>query len=524
MLQKSIFLIIFILMGVCIINAQVQQLINYQSVLTDAAGKPINGSRSIQFFIYDLATGGTVIWDETQTVPITDGLFNVMLGSSKPISYTVFNGSDRYLSLKVGTDPEMTPRKRLVSVGYSFRAYDADKVDGKDAAAFVQKVDGVGPANDGNIDLVAGTNVTITPDIPNHKITISGGGGGDNLGNHTAIQNIKLNGNWLSGDGGNEGIFVNNVGNVGIGTKTQETFLEISGAPANLRGQLKITDPAGDDPFISFYAGTAYKSAIGYSNGVARWSTNDGSNLCISGGNVGIDTQQPGAKLHVNGGIRARGGSPGAYGVNNNGYAFTGNNGDDDSGMFSSADGQLEFYTNNIERIRIKSNGNIGIGTLLPQEKLHVNGNLMCSVLKITGGSDIAEPFDINNAGHIEAGMVMTIDPENPGKLKISDKAYDRCVAGIISGAGDIAPGMIMGQTGTVANGEYPVALSGRVYCWANATNGSIQPGDLLTTSETPGHAMKVSDFSRAQGAILGKAMSSLKEERGLILVLVTLQ
>lgn len=227
MLQKSILAIALLLMSVCIINAQVPQLINYQGVLSDATGNKINGSRSIQFSIYNSATGGTAIWTETQTVVVTDGLFSVLLGSVTLIPYAVFNGSDKYLSLKVGTDPEMIPRKRLVSVGYSFRAYDADKVDGKDAAAFVQKMDGVSPASDGNIDLIAGANVTITPDIPNHKITISGGGGGDNLGNHTATQNIKLNGNWLSGDGGNEGVFVDNSGNIGIGTKTPGTKLEI---------------------------------------------------------------------------------------------------------------------------------------------------------------------------------------------------------------------------------------------------------------------------------------------------------
>jgi hypothetical protein len=120
--------------------------------------------------------------------------------------------------------------------------------------------------------------------------------------------------------------------------------------------------------------------------------------------------------------------------------------------------------------------------------------------------------------------MVLTIDSEHPGKLKISEKAYDRKVAGIISGAGSIEPGMLMGQTGQETDGEYPVALTGRVYCWADASSGSIQPGDLLTTSETPGHAMRVTDYTKAQGAILGKAMSALDEGKGLVLVLVTLQ
>jgi len=68
------------------------------------------------------------------------------------------------------------------------------------------------------------------------------------------------------------------------------------------------------------------------------------------------------------------------------------------------------------------------------------------------------------------------------------------------------------------------VALSGRVYCWADASHGPIQPGDLLTTSDTPGHVMAVTDYEKAQGATIGKAMTGLTEGRGFILVLVALQ
>src|SRR5262249_28040798 len=147
------------------------------------------------------------------------------------------------------------------------------------------------------------------------------------------------------------------------------------------------------------------------------------------------------------------------------------------------------------------------------------------SVLQITGGSDLSEQFDVEApGGKPQPGMVVCIDPEKPGQLVVSAKAYDRTVAGIVSGAGGVNPGMLMGHHGTVADGKHPVALTGRVYCLADATDGPIQPGDLLTTSATPGHAMKVSDPPRAQGAILGKAMGSLQDGKGLVLVLVTLQ
>ena len=172
-----------------------------------------------------------------------------------------------------------------------------------------------------------------------------------------------------------------------------------------------------------------------------------------------------------------------------------------------------------------QSTREVGIGTTAPQAKLDVRGRTRTQVLEITGGSDLSEQFEIKaEEQKVEPGMVVCIDPASCGNLLVSQKAYDRTVAGIVSGAGGVKPGMLMGQKGTMADGEHPVALTGRAYCRADASNGPITPGDLLTTSNIAGHAMKVTDYESAQGAILGKAMSSLEEGRGLVLVLVSLQ
>jgi hypothetical protein len=159
--------------------------------------------------------------------------------------------------------------------------------------------------------------------------------------------------------------------------------------------------------------------------------------------------------------------------------------------------------------------------------RLDRNGKLYVKTLAITAGADLSEQFEVrSDQAELEPtpGLVVSIDPEHPGELVVSDQAYDRTVAGIISGAGDLDPGLLMSQEGSVADGQYPVALTGRVYAWADAASGPIQPGDLLTTSTTPGHLMKVSDYDQAQGAVLGKAMSELKAGKGLVLVLVSLQ
>jgi hypothetical protein len=182
----------------------------------------------------------------------------------------------------------------------------------------------------------------------------------------------------------------------------------------------------------------------------------------------------------------------------------------------------------------------VGIGTTTPAAKLDVvptkqeraagllmariDGTTRTSVLEITGGSDLAEPFEIAANASVTPGMVVAIDPANPGRLRLADRAYDRTVAGIVSGANGLTPGLMMAQQERTAAGVLPVALTGRVYGWADASNGPIQPGDLLTTSYRPGHAMRVTDFTRAHGAILGKAMTALEAGQGLVLVLVTLQ
>jgi hypothetical protein len=157
--------------------------------------------------------------------------------------------------------------------------------------------------------------------------------------------------------------------------------------------------------------------------------------------------------------------------------------------------------------------------------ELSGKSRIVADVMEIKGGSDLSEQFDVSSSdGDVQPGMVVCIDPEKPGALAVSRKAYDRKVAGILSGAGGVEPGMMMAQDGSPADGEHPVALTGRVYCLADASREPIEPGDLLTTSHTPGHAMKVRDYARAQGAVIGKAMTSLEGGQGLVLVLVNLQ
>lgn len=146
--------------------------------------------------------------------------------------------------------------------------------------------------------------------------------------------------------------------------------------------------------------------------------------------------------------------------------------------------------------------------------------------LQIKGGADFAEYFDIksNSEDKPTPGMLVSIDENNIGKLIISNTAYDKKVAGIISGANGIKPGMMMGHKNTIADGEYPVAISGRVYVLAEALKHPIQPGDLLTTSSVEGYAMKATNNKKAVGSVIGKAMSRLENGKGMVLVLLSIR
>jgi len=175
----------------------------------------------------------------------------------------------------------------------------------------------------------------------------------------------------------------------------------------------------------------------------------------------------------------------------------------------------------------------VGIGTNNPtnnhaDSKLTVKGGNIevqdasgSEVVRIGYGLDYSEGFSVTDKEKISPGTVLIIDQDNPGKLTISKTSYDTKVAGIVSGANNLPSGVKLGG----GNFDFDVALAGRVYCNVDATECEIKPGDLLTTSSLPGHAMKVNNYNLAQGAILGKAMEGLeKGKTDQILVLVTLQ
>ena len=329
---------------------------------------------------------------------------------------------------------------------------------------------------------------------------------------------------------------ITSAGNVGIGTANPGTKLVIQGNDSALGIGDNDNTVTGINTGIQFldtgnkHVGLRYDgSSLIYEDASATrlpstWYGNLTANFIVRNGNFGIGTTSPATELHLakNTGLTLSNGDPAATGaakimpINSGGATDTG----------------LAFYTQystSSEKMRISSQGNVGIGTPAPAAKLHVVGDLMLTGTGNISASgniaakyqDVAEWVPARRA--ILAGTVVVVDAEQSNHVLPSDHAYDTRVAGVVSAN----PGVILGEGG---EGKVMVATTGRVRVRVDATSAPIRVGDLLVTSDKEGIAMRSQPLDlggtpiHRPGTLIGKALDSLEKGVGEILVLLSLQ
>ncbi|MBU0640897.1 MAG: hypothetical protein KKB50_18680 [Planctomycetes bacterium] len=547
----------------------------YQGELKES-GLPADGDYDFVFRLYDAAQGGLQVGSDfpVDDWPVSNGLFTAQLD----FGVGAFNGNARWLEVAVrasgggGPHTVLSPRQPVTAAPVALYALNGPGSGGywtlngdhiyNNNVGYV----GIGTSSPSSTLDVRETDLSIAAAISGYHANgygvkgssddgygvfgASGGAGGIGVygfalgADSTGVFGVSL------GEGGYAGYFNGRgcfQGYVGIQVQDPQASLDAlnwDGYPAvkgassgtgvyglhnqstgSLPGVWGATDSIanGASGVRGFVNST---TPGGYSAGVR------GHNNSTGGNGIGVYGSQDGSGWGVYGYTPS---GRGVYGLSTGGVGVYGHN--DDSWNGTGVTGTHAGYGTGVYGESVGGTGvyaktTSGFGIYAESTAAGVAGRFVGNVeivspssgqilIELGEGLDYAEGFDVSGENEITPGTVLVIDAEHVGQLAIGMAPYDRKVAGIVAGANGLGSAVRLGA------GQYDldVALAGRVYCNVDATYGTIQPGDLLTTSPTPGYAMKVTDHEKAQGAILGKAMQPLKQgEKGQILVLVTLQ
>jgi hypothetical protein len=560
----------------------VPRLVKFSGALKDSAGKPFSGVVGVTFSIYKDQEGGAALWMETQNVQLDEqGHYTVPLGATKNegLPVELFNAAEsRWLGVEA-PGSEALPRVLLVSVPYALKAADAETLGGMPASAFqlTQPQTPLGTA--GSATSGAGASVPAPKGTASKQATIKRSAAAP----AASVGTTNVVAKWLDNAGtlGNsqmtdDGTNVNMTGNAGA---LAYTFTGNATPPINATATifnqafvgpvfsgLSFRVRTGSPPADALTVDLNRNVGIGTTGPTAKLDvrgTTTAVNTAIvaatQGGSTttaispttvppvavgGIATATTGFAAGV-GGIALSSSGAGVGALN-----FTSTGG---IGLFAATTGagstgvevQAGGTSGNTVGIHARTHDTTGVAALLDGQaggniiigRSHASGT-NTNEFRVdgtgkgffnggtqTGGADFAESVAVRGEhSQYEPGDVLVVDRAAGRRLTLSRRAYSTRVAGIYSTKpGVLATTHSIDESDALAE-EIPVAIVGIVPCKVTAENGPITPGDLLVTSSMSGYAMKGTNRTRMLGAVVGKALEPLREGKGVIQVLVTLQ
>ncbi len=556
-MKKAMIVLLLVAFAAAVFAAPVEEVVSFQGKIVEG-GVPVDGTRNIHFYMYNVSTGGVSIWNELHAgVPVTAGLFNVELGAATTFTGAGVDFSEQYwIGISVAAGPEITPRFKLGASPYALNIADKivktvdqvfetdlhlDSPMGGDRTIWFGDGHYVGvgeyPLNDDDLLLYCPSDPVwvdafdIRPtgtasDLGDAsaewrhlylsgKIYADGASpanqflGTDGSGDLTYLPGSGADNDWAYSSGSGLTGDIYHTGDVGVGTTSPDYELDInpSTGPAWIRtksedsfaGMIINRGTGSDNGYFQF------RTAGGLSDwfagqmgddgwGISESSIGDGTFHIAPGGNVGIGTTSPAGKLHIKL-------SSSAYNAAFHMETSLATN--EDWYIYMNGTDDLVFRNDASQYLNIQKNtGNVGIRTTTPDYPLHVEHTVGSHSLTAspTVFAQVASASDTMTA--ILAGQngyqgVYGKTTQEWGYGGLFDATGGSCsgVCAYASGSGGINYGVYCSATGGTTNyGIYGSATSGTTNWGGYFIGDGYFSGDIGIGTTSPDAKLEVSD------------------------------